>query len=150
MFCPECGQPLATAATRTETSAEVSDAAGGPAINSDPVATAEDQIVPPVENVSAANDPETDANKSAQPDGPDSPQGARGRTRERLQRASNAARGAARGALEDNVKRVEKIHHVSTTMIEEAHYDPSLRFVLVALGLFVIFIVLLILSKVMG
>jgi len=35
-------------------------------------------------------------------------------------------------------------------MLEEAHYDPSLRFVLVAVGLFVLFIVLLILSKVMS
>jgi hypothetical protein len=60
------------------------------------------------------------------------------------------ASSAARGAIEDNVKRVEKIHHVSTVMLEEAHYDPSLRFVLVALGLFIVFVVLLILSKVMG
>jgi hypothetical protein len=63
-----------------------------------------------------------------------------------LHRASTAARGA----LEDNVKRVEKIHHVSTAMFEEAHYDPSLRFVLVALGLFLVFVILLVLSKVMG
>jgi hypothetical protein len=35
-------------------------------------------------------------------------------------------------------------------MFEEASYDPSLRFVLVALGLFVVFLVLLLLSKVMG
>ena len=72
--------------------------------------------------------------------------GARERTRETLHRASNVARGA----IEDNVKRVEKIHHVSSVMLEEAHYDPSLRFVLVALGLFVVFILLLVLSKVMG
>ena len=151
MFCPECGKPLATAATRTESPAEISDAASVPAISSGPVAAAEDQGPPaPVETFAAATDPETIANKSAQPDEPDSPQGSRGRTRERLHRASNAARGAARGALEDNVKRVEKIHHVSTAMIEEAHYDPSLRFVLVALGLFVVFIILLVLSKVMG
>ena len=71
---------------------------------------------------------------------------ARERTRERLQRASTAARGA----IEDNVKRVEKIHHVSTVMFEEASYDPSLRFVLVALGLFLVFVLLLVLSKVMG
>ncbi len=63
-----------------------------------------------------------------------------------MHRASNAARGA----LEDNVKRVEKIHHVSTAMFEEASYDPSLRFVLVALALFVVFVILLVLSKVMG
>src|SRR5207253_11347070 len=72
--------------------------------------------------------------------------GARERTRETLHRASNVARGA----IEDNVKRVEKIHHVSSVMLEEAHYDPSLRFVLVALGLFVVFVLLLVLSKVMG
>jgi len=71
---------------------------------------------------------------------------ARERTRETLHRASNIAREA----IEDNVKRVEKIHHVSTVMLEEATYDPSLRFVLVALGLFVVFVILLILSKVMG
>ena len=63
-----------------------------------------------------------------------------------MHRASNVARGA----LEDNVKRVEKIHHVSTAMFEEASYDPSLRFVLVALGLFLVFVILLVLSKVMG
>ena len=72
--------------------------------------------------------------------------GARERTRETLHRASNVARGA----IEDNVKRVEKIHHVSSVMLEEAHYDPSLRFVLVALGLFLVFVLLLVLSKVMG
>jgi len=91
-------------------------------------------------------DGETTANNADRPAEPAPPHGARERTRERLQRASSVARGA----LEDNVKRVEKIHHVSTAMIEEAHYDSSLRFVLVALGLFVVFIILLILSKVMG
>ena len=63
-----------------------------------------------------------------------------------MQRASQMTRGA----FEDNVKRVEKIHHVSSVMLEEAHYDPSLRFVLVALGLFLVFVILLVLSKVMG
>ena len=72
--------------------------------------------------------------------------GARARTRATLHRASNVARGA----IEDNVKRVEKIHHASSVVLEEAHYDPSLRFVLVALGLFVVFVLLLVLSKVMG
>ena len=60
------------------------------------------------------------------------------------------ASSAARGAIEENVKRVDKIRHVSTAMIEEASYDPSMRFVLVALALFVVFVILLVLSKVMG
>ena len=85
-------------------------------------------------------------NEAAKVLDPAAPHGARERAREGLHRASSVARGA----IEDNVKRVEKIHHVSTAMIEEAHYDSSLRFVLVALGLFILFIVLLILSKVMG
>ena len=46
--------------------------------------------------------------------------------------------------------RVEHIRKVSSVMIDQAAYDPSLRFLLVAAGLFILFIVLLILSKVIG
>ncbi|HSK62798.1 MAG TPA: zinc ribbon domain-containing protein [Pyrinomonadaceae bacterium] len=46
--------------------------------------------------------------------------------------------------------RVERIKHVSSVMIDQAAYDPSLRFLLVAAALFVVFLVLLILSKVIG
>ncbi len=95
--------------------------------------------------LAAATDPAPEG-QPLRPHDQGSHPGAKGRTRETLHRASTAARGA----IGDNVKRVEKIHHVSTAMFEEAHSDPSLRFVLVALGLFVVFIVLLILSKVMG
>lgn len=72
------------------------------------------------------------------------------KTRERLHRASGVARGVTRGVMKEPVKQVEKIRHVSSVVIEEASYDPSLRFVLVALGLFGVFVVLLVLSKVMG
>ena len=47
-------------------------------------------------------------------------------------------------------ERVEKIKHVSSVMIDQAAYDPSLRFLLVAVVLFVLFLILLILSKVIG
>lgn len=51
----------------------------------------------------------------------------------------------------DNVRdRVEKIKHVSSVMIDQAAYDPSLRFLLVAAAIFVVFIVVVILSKVIG
>ena len=57
----------------------------------------------------------------------------------------------ARGGVADNVRdRVEKIRHVSSVVIDQAAYDPSLRFLLVAIVLFVMFIVLVILSKVLG
>lgn len=101
-------------------------------------------IKPAVEPENVRADQLHRENKTAQTNEPGP--GAREKTRERLHRASSVARGA----LEDNVKRVEKIHHVSTAMLEEASYDPSLRFVLVALGLFVVFVILLVLSKIMG
>jgi zinc-ribbon domain len=46
--------------------------------------------------------------------------------------------------------RVDKFRKVSSIMIDQAAYDPSLRFLLVAAGLFLLFLVLLILSKVLG
>ena len=46
--------------------------------------------------------------------------------------------------------RVDKFRRVSSIMIDQAAYDPSLRFLLVAAGLFILFLVLLILSKVIG
>jgi uncharacterized Zn finger protein (UPF0148 family) len=133
MFCPECGKPLANSSREAElpAAAEVSKAA---LAQSAPTS---------VEPAVTAADPATSASKAHQPDESGSRHSTRERTRERLHRASHAARGA----LEDNV---ERIHHVSTAMFEEASYDPSLRFVLVALGLFVVFVILLVLSKVMG
>ena len=58
---------------------------------------------------------------------------------------------AARPGVAENVReRVEKIRHVSSVVIDQAAYDPSLRFLLVAAVLFLLFIVLVILSKVLG
>jgi hypothetical protein len=46
--------------------------------------------------------------------------------------------------------RVEKIRHVSSVVLDQAAYDPSIRFLLVAAAFFILFLVLLILSKVIG
>ena len=46
--------------------------------------------------------------------------------------------------------RVEKLRHVSSLVIDQAAYDPSLRFLLVAAAFFILFLVLLIMSKVIG
>ena len=52
---------------------------------------------------------------------------------------------------QDGVKgRVEKLRHVSSIVIDQAAYDPSLRFLLVAAAMFLLFLVLLIMSKVIG
>ena len=47
-------------------------------------------------------------------------------------------------------ERVEKIRHVSHVVIDQAAYDPSLRFLLVAAALFLLFILLVLVSKVLG
>ena len=74
-----------------------------------------------------------------------SPAPATGKARKQIQRATTAARGA----LEDNVRpRVDKIRNASSFVLEEASDDPSLRFVLVAGALFLLFVVLLVISKV--
>jgi DNA-directed RNA polymerase subunit M/transcription elongation factor TFIIS len=143
MFCPECGKPLAV--TKQEeldlndkTSAEPSpDAAAS--------TTEQSRLSSGVQN-DAANTDQAKADREPAKAATSERHGARERTRETLHRASTAARGA----IERPVKQVEKIHHVSTAMLDEAHYDPSLRFVLVALGLFILFVILLVLSKVMG
>ena len=124
MFCPDCGKPLSKAAP--EPQPQVVAEAGAPA----------------VANVAARDS----GKKSDPPADPVSRAGTYGKARDSLHRASTATREA----LADNVKRVEKIRRVSSVVLGEATYDPSLRFVLVALGIFVVFLVLLLLSKVMG
>ena len=137
LFCPECGKALASSKKdKSGSEAEPQKAVGDRQMKSSPAGVGTEKA--------ESRAGEVTEKPSTNPDG--TRQSTRARTREKLQRASNVARGA----IEDNVKRVEKIHHVSTVMFEEAHYDPSLRFVLVAVGIFILFIVLLVLSKVMG
>jgi hypothetical protein len=61
-----------------------------------------------------------------------------------IQKATHVARD-----VEGNVAhRVQKLRDASSVVIEEASYDASLRFVLVAVLLFIMFLVILFLSKV--
>jgi hypothetical protein len=137
LFCPDCGKALkdnspATAALEPNT---IVESATTPAPESEtPTISAPSQVEMPQVETTPTSHPHSIAEK----------------TRETLHRASAVASAAARGVIEEPVKRVERIRHASTHVIEEASYDPSLRFVLVALGLFVLFLILLVLSKVMG
>src|SRR5687767_10093495 len=61
----------------------------------------------------------------------------------RIQRATDKARG-----MEENVaERVQKFREISSVVIDEAGYDPSLRFVLVAAILFILFVLIVILNR---
>lgn len=64
----------------------------------------------------------------------------------KIQRVTSKARD-----VEDDVKqRVQKFRDMSGVVIEEASYDPSLRFVLVAAALVVFFIVIALLNNLIG
>ena len=128
LFCPECGKALKDNPS-DQTDTEQSAAA--------------DTSAPQPESV---EQPAPSAPAKIEAGGPSHPHRIAGITRETLHRAS----AAARGVIEEPVRRVEKIRTASTHVIEEASYDPSLRFVLVAMGLFIVFLILLVLSKVMG
>jgi hypothetical protein len=60
------------------------------------------------------------------------------------QRAALAARAAVENRLHP---RAEKLRRVSSVVLDEAAHDSSLRFILVVVVLFVLFLVLLFLSK---
>jgi hypothetical protein len=48
------------------------------------------------------------------------------------------------------MSRVEKLRKASSVVIDQAAYDPSLRFLLVAGVLFLLFLILLVMSKILG
>ena len=64
----------------------------------------------------------------------------------RIQRATTKARHVEGKA----VQRVQKFREMSSVVIDEAGYDPSLRFLLVAAVLFILFIVIVLLNKMIG
>ena len=153
LFCPECGKPLSEKSTEPTAAESVE-------LHSFPPKP-EGEEIPDLASDSPVNEPSSPVQPpfaetsgvTANPkdDEPVTAVHRRGeKTRERLHRASEVARGVTRGVIEEPAKRVEKIRQASTVVIEEASYDPSLRFVLVALALFVVFVILLVLSKVMG
>ena len=69
---------------------------------------------------------------------------------DRAQPKRHRVRTAAREAVEENLKpRVERLRQASNVVLDEATYDPSLRFVLIALALFFIFLVILLANNIL-
>ena len=72
--------------------------------------------------------------------------GMRGAVGAKIQRATTLARGVEG----DVAHRVKKVREISSVVLDEAGYDPSLRFVLVAAVLFILFLVIVFLNKVIA
>jgi predicted RNA-binding Zn-ribbon protein involved in translation (DUF1610 family) len=128
VFCPQCGQEVNSRAKATEATA---------------VVEASEAVVDFAETQPLTAIPEL---SKAEPLTRSVPEPVSLTNNPNMKKSSNVAR-----APEGNVLgRVGKLRKVSSVVIDQAAYDPSLRFLLVAACLFLLFIVLLILSKVLG
>ncbi len=136
-FCPQCGKDLTQ--LHPDFSATIVESAPPETKNTD---TAE--LIQPAaakeSPVKAAPPEAAQAKARKAPIG----QQALGKMGAGIQRASHVARD-----VEGNVAhRVQKLRNASSVVIDEASYDASLRFVLIAAALFILFLVMLFLSKV--
>ncbi|HUS09465.1 MAG TPA: zinc ribbon domain-containing protein [Pyrinomonadaceae bacterium] len=69
------------------------------------------------------------------------------RVRETVGAKVQRATTMARGVEGDVMQRVQKVREISTVVIDEAAYDPSLRFILVAAFVFGLFLIIVVLNK---
>jgi hypothetical protein len=70
-------------------------------------------------------------------------QAALGAVGSKIQRATTLARDVEG----DVIHRVQRVRQISSVVLDEAGYDPSLRFVLVAAVLFVLFLIIVLLNR---
>jgi hypothetical protein len=105
------------------------------------------------------NEPDSEIVDEGEPPSIDGPDSGRGRVvtfvdedaPDETRTKRHRVRTAAREAVEENLlPRVEKLRQASTVVFDEAAYDPSLRFILIAVALFIIFLVILFASRVLG
>lgn len=133
LFCPQCGNATTIG---TEQASAADDERMAPAKNDHETTSGRGVNLDTVPDISA----DTSA-VGAVPFNPSRAYGAR----------VQQARTAARDALEDKVRpRIDKIRKASSVVLDEAAYDPGIRFLLIVGVLFVLFLVLLFLSKWLG
>ena len=142
-FCPQCGNQLAR---------EKSDPEPRPTS----VVTAPLVEIPQEEGASTAELAPDD-----QPTQPLEPKSEKKGSQAQIVRGGNVAIGKVRGQIQrattlardvegDVIHRVQKVREISTVVLDEAGYDPSLRFVLVAAALFILFLIIVLLNKFIG
>jgi hypothetical protein len=134
-FCPQCGNKL----DRPQT---------GPTEDSSKIHDTEEIIIDGGKTLTESDFRARNKGKKA-PNEAGKPQTrtrALGEVGSKIQRVTTKARD-----VEGDVKqRVQKFREMSSVVIDEASYDPSLRFVLVAAALFVLFLVIVLLNKLIG
>jgi endogenous inhibitor of DNA gyrase (YacG/DUF329 family) len=155
LFCPQCGNPLPSRSSSQSQSAVISRAAEE--ANQRDTAPLDDAAVQrqrdfsdtvAIQRPAIQDEPrsmsDTLAIKRPEeiPSDPDR-SSVRGAVGTKLQRATTMARGIEG----DVIQRVQKVRDISSVVIDEAAYDPSLRFVLVAIIVFALFLIIVLLNK---
>jgi hypothetical protein len=97
----------------------------------------------PLNEPAAKNEPVAEPRREPRRGSPKAGSAALGAVGAKFQRASTLARDVEG----DVVQRVKKVREISSVVLDEAGYDPSLRFVLVAAILFILFLVIVVLNK---
>jgi predicted RNA-binding Zn-ribbon protein involved in translation (DUF1610 family) len=157
LFCPQCGKQLPARAS-TQTQPPVASPAKEKPLET--TAAAGDQRVEPEKEPSkdaqALTSKESD-NKAQQaspkvagfkPPAGEPTATPRGQTALAAVEAQIHRAGTlARDVEGDVVHRVQKVREISSIVLDEAGYDPGLRFVLVAVVLFLLFLVIVLLNK---
>jgi len=112
-------------------------------LNVDPFASAAEAFEPP--DVTFKENPSS--TDTTGKDGPRSKVVAYSSTRDKSRPRKQSMTAAARDAVEDSlIPRMERLRQTSAVVLDEAADDPSLRFVLIAAVLFLIFLIMLLLS----
>ncbi len=142
-FCPQCGEELLqkTQLKGMATPPEPEDTA--------PLRELFGETIPIIRITADDSDAAPGQKSTAPPPArprKETPPAAREEAGSRIQRAATRARDVEG----DVIHRVQKLREISNVVMEEASYDSSLRFVLVAAALFVLFLVILVLNKVIG
>ena len=143
-FCPQCGHEIKGAEDKTTSLHDTQDVIIKDVTLTEADFQARQKSQPPAQPEKVTPPPRIEP--PPVPAKKQVAQRARGEVGARIQRATNKARD-----VEGNVvQRVQKFREMSSVVIDEAGYDPSLRFVLVAAVLFILFLVIVLLNKVVG
>ena len=141
LFCPQCGEEMAQQKLEEQPTTSVITT---PLVDS---LTAHDEADPEghradhdEEKLEPTEDAAIPTKKTPTAKAP------AGKVRNKIQRATTLARDGGG----DMIHRVQRVRQISSVVLDEAGYDPSLRFGLVAAALFLLFLLVLVLNKLIG
>ena len=140
-FCPQCGQPVLRQSRSADTQIDLGEA---PIMNNEaPVIRNEASAINNNDTVPLIREPIPDLAKTQPLTAFPKPSARAPEQKPHAQTVAPVSDSSVKG-------RVDKIRKASSIVIDQAAYDPSLRFILVAAAFFLLFLFLLIMSKVLG